>query len=182
MEIEFLENEHIYLINGVITPSVSQLLKALFPDTYKNVPKYILERAREHGTAVHEAIEIYEQGIEFNDELKVGLAVLDYEYIKNENNIEVLEQEQMIHYKNIYAGRYDMLATVNGKRSLIDIKTTYNVDKEYLSWQLGLYNYALKEKAEKFYCIWLPKRKSGELIEIKIKSDKEIKEFLKGVK
>ncbi len=75
-----------------------------------------------------------------------------------------------------------MLAKVNGKRSLIDIKTTYNVDKEYLSWQLGLYNYALGEKAEKFYCIWLPKRKSGELIEIKIKSNKEIKEFLNEIK
>ena len=98
----------------------------------------------------------------------------EYKKLKNEYKIEVLSQEQIVSYKYEFAGRLDMIANVNGVKCLLDIKTTSSVDKEYLSWQLSLYEYALGEKFEDLYCIWLPKKGLGKLIKIERKTKKEI--------
>lgn len=42
--IDFLEEPHIYLVDGVITPSVSEILHFIFPEKYKNVSSYILNK------------------------------------------------------------------------------------------------------------------------------------------
>jgi hypothetical protein len=74
-----------------------------------------------------------------------------------------------------------MSANVNGKYSLIDIKTTAELDLEYLSWQLSLYDYPNKKRHDKLIAFWLPKRDLGKLVEIKRKTDKEIEELLKRI-
>ena len=40
----------------------------------------------------------------------------------------------------------------------------------------------MKMKYKKFYCIWLPKGKNGELVEIEIPTKEEIEEFLEEVR
>ena len=35
--IEFIDEPHIYLVNGVITPSVSEILHFIFPNKYKEL-------------------------------------------------------------------------------------------------------------------------------------------------
>ena len=177
--LEFVEEEHLYLLDGVIIPSVSQILHYLFKDKYKDIPESVLSAKARYGTTIHESIENYEKGIE--------LPVLDYiqkaslnQYIKikQENNIKVLDQEQMIHYKDKYAGRFDMIAKVGNDTCLCDIKTTAELDIEYLSWQLSLYEYAYGKKFDKLYAIWLPKRELGKLVEIKRKEEKEIMDLI----
>ena len=59
--LEFLEAEHLYLLDGVIIPSVSEILRFVFPDKYKGVPAEVLSKKAEYGTKVHEAIEILEK-------------------------------------------------------------------------------------------------------------------------
>ena len=44
--IEFIEESHTYLIDGVITPSVSEILNFIFPDKYSNIPKQILYKSK----------------------------------------------------------------------------------------------------------------------------------------
>ena len=177
--LEFIEEEHLYLLDGVIIPSVSQILHTIFKDKYKNVPKSILNTKAQYGTILHSAIECYEN--------KKELPILDYiqqnsfnQYIKlkKEYNIEVLEQEQMIHYKDKYAGRFDMIAIIGKDLCLCDIKTTAELDKEYLSWQLSLYEYSYVKKFDKLYAIWLPKKELGKLVEIERKEEREILNML----
>ena len=191
--IEFIEQQHIYLVDGVITPSVSQILHFIFPDKYKNVDKKILNRKAEYGTKIHESVELYENNIKtmtLEEAFDVTVQAQELNYIqeaslrqyvkiKRENYITVLEQEQMIQYEKKYAGRFDMIASIKEKICLCDIKTTAELDKEYLSWQLSLYEYASKKKFEKLYAIWLPKEDLGKLVEIERKTKKEIKELLK---
>ena len=55
--IEFVEDGHLYLISGILVPSVSEILNFIFPDKYSNVPKKILNSKAEYGSRVHEAIE-----------------------------------------------------------------------------------------------------------------------------
>ena len=61
--IDFLEEPHIYLVDGVITPSVSEILHFIFPDKYKGVDKRILNRKAQYGTAIHESVEMYENNL-----------------------------------------------------------------------------------------------------------------------
>lgn len=179
-EVEYIEKGHIYLVNGVIVPSVTEILQKMFPDKYKDVPRETLQRKATYGTIIHNYIEQYEKGIitiELDYIKKASFC--QYLRLKDKYNIKVLEQEKIVNYKDIYAGRFDMIAEINGKRCLCDIKTTASLDKEYLSWQLSLYEYATGEKFDKLYAIWLPKKDIGRLVEIKRKSKKEIEKLLK---
>ena len=45
--IEFIDEPHIYLVNGVITPSVSEILHFIFPNKYKGVNRKILNKKAE---------------------------------------------------------------------------------------------------------------------------------------
>lgn len=181
-EIEYLDEEHIYLCNGVIVPSVSQVLHLIFPDKYKNVDKKILNAKAKYGTQLHNYIEQYENGL-ITQELNYiqEASFRQYLKLKDKYGIEVLEQEQIVNYKDIYAGRFDMTANVVTDYCLCDIKTTAELDKEYLSWQLSLYEYASGKKFDKLYAIWLPKKDLGKLVEIERKSKEEIEKLLKKV-
>ena len=185
--IEFIEEEHLYLYDGIIIPSVSEILHFIFPDKYKNVDKEILNKKAEYGSTVHLAVECLEEDkklpkLDKNQEFSIR----QWQYLKEKNNISVIIQEQMIHYGNIYAGRFDMVANVNGYLSLCDIKTTAVLDKEYLSWQLSFYELANESmyhtRFERLYAIWLPKRNYGQLVEIERKSRNELLDVLKKFK
>lgn len=75
-----------------------------------------------------------------------------------------------------------MIANVKGYLSLCDIKTTAELDEEYLSWQLSYYELAMGKTFEKLYAIWLPKKGIGQIVEIKRKPRevliKKLNEFL----
>ena len=56
MEVEFIEQTHQYLVGGVLVPSVSEILRFIFPKKYKDVPARVLEEKALFGTHIHEAI------------------------------------------------------------------------------------------------------------------------------
>lgn len=176
--IEFLPEQHIYLIDGVITPSVSEILRFIFPDKYKAIPPHILANAATFGTNIHSAIEAFENDQEFTLEPAEILVFEKYMQVREERNIRPTKLEQLVSYENRYVGRLDMIADVNYYRCLIDIKTTYKLDEEALAWQLGLYKLAYNEPIEKCYCLWLPKKNPGKLVEITPKGKKEIDKIL----
>lgn len=185
--IEFIEKEHLYLLDGVIIPSVSEILYFIFPDKYKNVDIATLTKKAEYGSKVHETIECIEQGKELPElDENQNFSIRQYLRLKEKNNIQVQAQEQVIYYKSDYAGRFDMIATINNELCLCDIKTTAILDKEYLSWQLSFYELAFKSMYgtgfEKLYAIWLPKKNYGKLVEIKRKQTNELLSKLKEFK
>lgn len=177
--IEFLEEEHIYLLDGVITPCVSDILHFIFPDKYAGINKTILNNKAKYGSTVHKAIECLEQNLELPKLDYIQEASIEqYKKLKEKYNIDVISQEQRVHYKDKYCGTYDMEAMVNKLHSLIDVKTTAELDKEYLSWQLSYYELAIGKKFKKLYCLWLPKKDLGKLVEIKRKTKKELLKIL----
>ena len=159
----------------MIVPSVSEILHFIFPDKYKNVPKNVLNKKANYGTKVHEAIEKLEKDGQLDiSKLNIHqkIAIDQYIKLKNTFDIKVLEQEQIISYEYEYCGRFDMIAIVDGKKSLCDIKTTSILDIEYLSWQLSYYELAYGKKFEELYAIWLPKKDLGRVVIIERKSKK----------
>lgn len=183
--IEFIEEGHIYLMDGVIIPSVSEILHFIFPNKYAGIDKEILNKKAEYGSKIHETIECIEQNKTFPELDSIQeFSISQYKRLKEKYKIEVIDQEQMINFKDKYCGRFDMIANVNDFYSLCDIKTTATLDKEYLSWQLSFYELAFismygVSNFDKLYAIWLPKKGYGEVVEIERKSKSELLEKLK---
>lgn len=180
--IEFLEEPHLYLKNGILVKSVTQILQLIFPDKYKGINKAVLNRKAKFGTEGHTIIENLDvSDLEKAKEkiLKIEnkdlqICIREYLRLVKENEIVPLEQEQIISYKYLFCGTLDMTGIVKGKNCLLDIKFTSELDKEYLSWQLGMYQLAKGIEYDKCYCIWLPKKELGQLVEIIPKTKEEI--------
>lgn len=188
--IEFIEETHTYLYNGVIIPSVSEILGFIFPNKYKDIPTEILNSKAEYGSLVHKLTEELDNGKTI-EELKkeyqfsyvIEVSLEQHLKINKEWGIETISQEQRVCYKGLFGGTYDKEAYVKSELSLIDKKTTAELDKEYLSWQLSYYELAKGKKYKKLYVEWLPKKELGQLVEIERKSKEELlnklKEYLK---
>lgn len=143
--LEYYEDEHLYLVDGVIVPSITQLMKKRFGDKYLGISKEVLERAAQKGTEVHEAIERYVVTGEETDlpEMRGFLflqRIYDFEVINTERPVILFYQNQPI-----AAGRYDLMIEMDGKQGGADIKRTATLDKEYLSLQLNLYRIAVRQ-------------------------------------
>lgn len=143
--LEYIDESHTYLCDGVIVPSVTQILKIKFGGKYKGVSKKTLERAALKGTEVHRAIELYcKEGAESElPELR------NFKFLKSKYGFEVLDNEvPVILFDNgepIAGGRLDLVVSMDGKTGLADIKRTSTLDKEYLAYQLNMYRIAYQQ-------------------------------------
>lgn len=143
-ELDFSEVDHIYRLNGVIIPSVSKIIEPVSLATYGTVNQAVLQRAADRGTAVHKAIENYNNyGIMDIDNELSGYA----DAYRKWYDIRVPEVEhceiRFYHKVMRYGGTADCLARFDGKLWLIDYKTSYKVvDKNY-RLQLEAYVQAL---------------------------------------
>lgn len=180
--IEFLEEPHLYLVDGILVKSVTQILELIFPDKYKNIDKRILNNKADFGTKGHSIIEHLDvsdlnkakKEAEAISNKSLQICIREYLRLVQKYKIKPLIHEQRVSYEHSYAGTLDLIAEVEEIESLCDIKFTAELDKEYLSWQLGMYALALEKTFEKYYCIWLPKNKLGQIVEIVPKTKKEI--------
>ena len=176
-ELVFNPSSHEYTWGETNVPSVTTLIKILAPNPYSKVPKKILQKAADYGNRVHEAVENHALG-KLQDEVDgfAGIALRRYETLEKEHDIVITSCEQRMLYfdddKPLYAGTYDMLGVVKGKTSLIDIKTTAEYHTDMLKYQLCMYKAALEQMnhftIDKTYCLWLPKKGLGKLLEVEV--------------
>lgn len=143
--LEFIETTHTYLYDGVVLPSVTQLLQKKFGSKYDGIPKSVLQRAAERGTALHKAIEDYEyQGIE-SDMMELE----NYKRLKVMHGFSVMGNEiPLVLFQDgepVAAGRCDLFIAKKGVFGLGDIKRTYRLDRNYLTYQLNIYRVAFMQ-------------------------------------
>ena len=179
--LEYIDDTHQYLVDGVLVPSVSELVAYATGDIYKDVPSAILLQAADRGTKIHEAIE---QDVRFGLTEKtdedIDHALAEWVRLKNENHIEVKDMEVMVHTQD-YAGRYDMIAEVNGVLTLIDIKTTLKLHERNLAVQLGLYLHAMGMDLP-CACLWIPRDGEGKYVQVTPISSEECDELVNAYK
>lgn len=182
--LEFKEDTHTYSIDGVVLPSVTQIISEIMPNKYANVNRRVLNKKAKFGTEGHKIIECLnvsdlesaKNHVRTIENKSLEICLREYLRLISKHNIKPYIHEVSVHYGYIYAGTLDMIANVNNELSLIDIKFTSALDKEYLSWQLGMYSLALNNdmQFDKYYCLWLPKGDLGQLVEIEPKTSEEI--------
>lgn len=143
--LEYFDDTHTYLYDGIILPSVTQIIKMKFGNKYDGVPAFVLQRASEKGTAVHSAIEHY---CKFGEDSNLP-ELYNFKFLRDHYGFKVLGNEIPIVLfhddKPICAGRLDLVLEQDGKVGLADIKRTYTLDKEYLAYQLNLYRLAYQQ-------------------------------------
>lgn len=144
-DLEFLEDSHQYICDGICLPSITQCLKTRFGNKYAGIDEQTLKQASVRGTECHRAIEMWcKDGTE--SELP---EVRNFQFLKKQYKFEVLENEIPVILfdvdEPILAGRLDLVLDMNGETVLADIKRTSSLDKEYLSYQLNLYRIAYQQ-------------------------------------
>ena len=111
--LEFFEAGHIYLVDGVIVPSITEILQSKFGGKYAHVSKAVLRAAADKGTAVHDAIERYCKTGETSEYPEVR----NFAFLQRQFGFEVLENETPVilfmHDEPIAAGRLAFCYTVS---------------------------------------------------------------------
>lgn len=133
-------------LKGIVYCSWDQLDE--FVDRAKKAHREKSKAAMSHGTLVHEAIAFWiEQGGRPNcdevasflfshtiDPVAVAAAMKGFNAFLawgNSNDLHIISSEQVVSDYAFYAGRYDLVAQLNGKVVLIDIKTSTGIYDEY---------------------------------------------------
>ena len=107
----------------------STLLRRLFPNKYKDVPQFVLQKAADKGSIVHEDIELTET-LGTEPSTQEGK---NYLQLKNENGLTFLASEHLVSDMESYASSIDLVFDVEDNIvDIADIKTTYKFDKEIL--------------------------------------------------
>lgn len=172
--LEYDDESHTYIVDGVIVPSVTQILGVKFGKKYAGVNPTTLTRAADRGTEIHKAIEEYcTQGLSRN--LR---EVHNFKFLMGYYNLIVLENETPIIIAKdgtpIAAGRLDLVLSDGGRTALADIKTTSTLDKEYLAYQLNLYRLGYQQsygiEIDELWGVHLKENKR-KLVSIPIKED-----------
>ena len=142
-ELEFREEGHLYLLNGLAIPSMSTLMEPLREKVYGEIDPAVLEMAAQKGTEVHNACENYAAfGVE--DIRPEHRGYLDA-FIRwcEKYKPEFLGTEVRVYHKILrYAGTADLLCKVNGATTLIDLKTTVTLHRMLCGIQLEGYDRA----------------------------------------
>jgi hypothetical protein len=173
-----------YRRNGEYYPSVTYVLGSYpkgkyFEDWLKKVgysAEYIVKKAGEEGTQVHEMIESYLNGDELNflgshgrplyhpDIWQMFLRFVEWWEEYNPTLIEV--EVHLFSDELKVAGTCDMVCEIDGELWIIDFKTSNNLQSTY-DLQAAVYGQMYEEcygkKADRFGILWLKsnKRKSA---------------------
>ena len=142
--LEFYEEDHIYLVDGIIVPSVSQILDFRFGHKYDAVSPAVLARAAERGTGVHASIERFcKEGIDDGSKELRNFKFLQGKY---GFHVQASELPVIIEYDGlIAAGRFDLQIVMDGQYGGADVKSVSALDKERTAYQLNLYRIGVKQ-------------------------------------
>lgn len=175
----FNEENHTYFLGEKQLSGITGMIKRqLFPDKYKDVPQFVLERAAERGTKVHHECQ-FADVTGFEPECQEAI---NYLMIRTGAGYAALDNEYTVSDEEHFASNIDCVWEKDGKIALADIKTTYKADIDYLEWQLSIYAYLFELqnpglKVDCLYGVWLYNEKY-ELIPLKRKSDDEVKKLM----
>lgn len=146
--LEFDENSHIYIVDGLVVPCVTDILSRRYKD-YVGVSQETLKKAADLGTELHKAIEIYEKkGITNNSE-----EFKNYLFLKKHYKIENIDNEVPIIYekngKVLFAGTLDQIYKIDNKLGINDFKRVSAPNKEKIALQVNLYKIGYEQTYHK---------------------------------
>lgn len=117
---------HTYRLDGQVIPGVTSVLKGVGIIDYSFIPQDVLQEASRRGTAVHVALQHYDEGTfdrgSFNPE---WLGYIDaYERFLEQSRFQPAQIEQKIYHPlHRYAGTLDRTGLLDDDLVILDFKT-----------------------------------------------------------
>lgn len=167
-DIEFLEDTHEYLVNGVLKPSVSEILRpitsyyydTLISSSYDSeLTAGMVKNACIRGSAIHKATEDLDLGKEVINADKWKDYLLQYKKFKALKKPEIIEIEKQLTDGQV-CGTIDRIMIIDGVRWLVDIKTSSAINTILIELQEGGYSRIAQAndlKIDKFAVLHLTK-------------------------
>lgn len=156
MQLDFDAHNHIFKINGVIVPSITQVIKAAGLTDYSKVPPHILKASQDFGTAAHLATQLYDQGN--LDETTLDPALRPYldswiTFCKEYGFVSEIIEKPMGSELFKFAGIPDRIGKREGKAADVEIKTTFEMNEstaEQTAGQVILWKGKIDTKVERW--------------------------------
>jgi len=171
-ELYFDDFKHQYTYKGNVLISATQLMRKhnLSPN-YDGVDAELLKRSADYGTFIHNELEHLIKGdiASFTEE------VMNFETWANANKVLYRASELMVH-NDIVAGCIDFIFGDDEDLTIADFKTTSQVHKEAVSWQLSIYRELLGLDIKKGVCFHI-KNDIFEVIDIPLKTKEEVEKL-----
>lgn len=165
----FYDSGHVYELDGEALPSVSELTRFISREVYGTVTQFTLDNAAERGTKVHKLCEALDKYGECEAPEDVSGYVMAYLKFLKEHKPEWKQIEAAhFHPDKIYAGTIDRYGTLDGKRVILDIKTSSAIQKPLYTAQLNLYRLMLTEPVDALIIAHLHKDGKYKLVELPI--------------
>ena len=153
MRIDFDEEKHEYSVDGEKIPSVSEILFPLSAERYAELNPYMLKSAAARGTAVHEACEAIDYGLDPEIDPSIsGYIKAYYEFLRDykpkwEMVEKIIGYVRYADEKPLYCGTIDRYGEIDGYKAVVDIKTYATLTQEGFlsgSCQTALYRDAIE--------------------------------------
>lgn len=152
----FFDQGHRYMLDGEELPSVSELCRFISREIYSDIQQYNMDRAAERGTAVHKATEALDKfgSVDVQDDILPYVQA--YLQFRKDHKVEWEKIEWASHHPvDRYAGTIDRMGTVDGKKALLDIKTSYTIHTPLCAAQLNLYRRMLESNGVKVDVLYI---------------------------
>lgn len=148
-EIAFDAEKHIYTLDGLKVPSVTQIMAPMSMMLYDGIPYETLSQAADRGTRAHEQISNYiTYGVLEDDEDTKGYLSAFRTFQRHFLPTWLASEYRTYHRQLRYAGTLDLIGYIrpnDGKGvDVVDIKCTAQYHPVLLETQLGGYCEALK--------------------------------------
>lgn len=143
--LEFEDKTHTYTLNGIVIPSVSQVIAPLSNAKYSGISVRTLARAADKGTSVHNSIENWIKfGIEDIPPEHIGYFDAFRKWWDRYKPEPVGSEVRICHQLMQYGGTADFVGYIEDELTLIDYKSTYTISDMTCGVQLESYSQALK--------------------------------------
>lgn len=158
----FVEECHSYFLNGKELKGITGMIeRQLFPHKLDGIPASVLKNAAELGSAIHKACQMYDEIMIDNGLPQV--AVYKKLLEKDFPTSTVIANEYIVTDGEHFASPIDKVIQIDDDMvAIVDVKTTYELDKEYVSWQTSIYKHLFEKqnpgiKVGALLALWLPK-------------------------
>lgn len=164
----FYDDTHEYSVDGVRVPGVSEIIRFMAREIYKDVAKWRMEEAAERGTLVHACCETLDKTGACEVPNEISGYVAAYASFLRSHRVEWRGIEKALYHPQLlYAGTIDRYGILDDIPVVLDIKTNAQPNYALVDAQLGGYGLLANAHgftAQKHACLQLRKNGAYRLI------------------
>ena len=169
-QLMFFDQDHRYELDGVVLPSVSEIIRFMSREAYGNVQQWTLDNAAGRGTRVHKATQAIDTFGTVECEDDIAPYVQAYVAFLKDYHPEWTDVERATHNAELgYAGTIDRAGILDGQRVIVDIKAQESIKRPLVTAQLN--GYALMKPCEALKCLQLTRNGKYKLHDIDINTE-----------